>query len=134
MCPYYKLSTPHKTVWNIREGDRNTTIVRDTHYSLIYNWPSSKNKDVKLLKINTNKEESTETIKDLPSPQTQLPPIFLVHGLKYMALKFKLYQFTMVNEMGSRSGYLALHLSAMAPWTGKLFNFICKMMAIVPNS
>lgn len=47
-----KLSTPNKNYLNYKGRSQNTTIGRDTHYSLIYNWPNSKTKDVKLLKIN----------------------------------------------------------------------------------
>lgn len=36
----------------------------------------------------------------------------------------------MIKDMGSRSDNLALHLLAMAPGASKLFNFICKIMAI----
>lgn len=49
-----KLSTPNKNYLKYKGRSQNTTIGRDTHYSLIYNWPNSKPKDVKLLKINMN--------------------------------------------------------------------------------
>lgn len=50
-----KLSTPNKNYLKYKGRSQNTTIGRDTHCSLIHNWPNSKTKDVKLLKINMNK-------------------------------------------------------------------------------
>lgn len=51
-----KLSTSNKNYLKYKGRSQNTTIGRDTHYSLTYNWPNSETKAVKLLKINMNQE------------------------------------------------------------------------------